>query len=436
MGRKMTEQLAVYIDQRRLGFITLDGHKDKYSLEYDPEWLEESGFAISPHLEPGASKSDSVKRFLANLLPEGKWLEELSIDCQISKNNIFGLIAAIGVETTGALAFRQHGVNDDEIPTSFRTVSSEELQDRLSKRQQLSIANWDGTPRLSVAGVQDKLPILIKPDGEMGFGEGDLASTHILKFGARPEMHLVVNEFICMKLAGMAKLPVAPVSLARYGEPVLIVERFDRHWSSGRVKRLHLIDGCQILDLPPGYKYERPFGKKGEGANIRTGANLPDLFAACHLCRIPALAIRDLLNWVLFQLLIGNSDAHGKNISFYVGTDGIDVAPAYDLVNVEIYGDLYARDLAMAIGVDTFEFNGIHAYQLADMCEECKLPQKQVATTLHGLCTSMIKAVDSFVLSQHLIGDEPAFGQRMLDGIKANCQRFLEISKELPDVKL
>ena len=207
----MTEQLTVYSDQRRLGSITLDGHNDEYGLVYDPEWLEKSGFVISPHLKPGARTSESVKRFLANLLPEGKWLEELSVDRQISKSNIFGLIAAIGFETTGALAFRQNGGKDGEIPTFFRSVSSEEFQDRLARRQQLSIATWDGTPRLSVAGVQDKLPILIRPDGEMGCGEGDLAST---------------------------------------------------------------------------YKYERPFGK----------SNLPALFAACKLCRIPALAIRDLGN--------------------------------------------------------------------------------------------------------------------------------------------
>ncbi len=431
----MTERLAVYIDQTRLGSITFDGENDNYNLVYDPGWLEESGFSISPHLEPGDCKSESVKRFLANLLPEGKWLEELSIDRQISKSNIFGLIAAIGVETTGALTFRQNGENDEETPTTFRPVSREELRDRLAKRQQLSIANWDGTPRLSVAGVQDKLPVLIRPDGEMGFGEGNLASTHILKFGSKPDMRLVVNEFICMKLAHIAKLPVAQVSLARYAEPVLIVERFDRLWASDQVERLHLIDGCQILDLPPTYKHERPFGKSGEGAKIRTGANLPNLFAVCRLCRIPALAIRDLLNWVLFQLLIGNSDAHGKNISFYVGRDGIDVAPAYDLVSVEIYGDQYERDMAMAVG-DTFAFNEIYAYQLADMCEECGLPQRQVATVLSGLCTSLIKAADSFDLSRDLIGDEPAFGQELLNAIKANCHRFLEVSKELPDVRL
>lgn len=431
----MTEQLAVYSDLKRLGSITLDGHNDKYNLLYDPEWLEKSGFAISPHLKPGECRSESVKRFLANLLPEGKWLEELSIDRQISKNNIFGMIAAIGIETTGALVFSQNSGKKEEIPTSFRSVSSEELQDRLARRQQLSIATWDGTQRLSVAGIQDKLPILIRPDGEMGFGEGDLASTHILKFGTKADIHLVVNQFICMELARMVKLPVARVSLARYGEPVLVVERFDRRWSGRRVERLHLIDGCQMLDLPATYKYEHPFGKSGEGAKIRTGASLPALFAACKLCRIPALAIRDLLHWVLFQLLIGNSDAHGKNISFYVGRNGIDIAPAYDLVNVEIYGNQYDRNLAMAVG-DTFEFNAIHAYQLADMCDECQLPQRQVARALQALCNLTVKAAETIDLSGLLIGEEHAFAQGLLGAIKTHCQRFLESAKELPGVQL
>jgi serine/threonine-protein kinase HipA len=135
-------------------------------------------------------------------------------------------------------------------------------------------------------------------------------------------------------------------------------ERFDRRWSAKRVGRLHLIDGCHLLDLPPSYKYERPFGKTGEGAKIRFGASLPALFEACSQCRIPALAKRDLLNRSLFQLLIGNNDSHGKNISFFVGRNGIDVAPAYDLVNVEIYGNEYDRDLAMAVG-DAFALDEI-----------------------------------------------------------------------------
>ncbi len=248
-------------------------------------------------------------------------------------------------------------------------------------------------------------------------------------------MHLVVNEFICMELARMVKLPVAKVSLARYGEPVLVVERFDRRWAEDRVERLHLIDGCQMLDLPPTYKYERPFGKSGEGAKIRTGASLPALFDSCKNCRIPALAIRDLLTWALFQLLIGNSDAHAKNISFFVNKGGIDVAPAYDLVNVDIYGDKYDRDLAMAIS-DTFALHEIYAYQLAEMCDACMLPQKQTTFILQGLCKSLLKALDVFDSKQLLIKDELPFANQLLDHIKKNTVRFLDLAQELPQVRL
>lgn len=431
----MTEELAVFLDGKRLGTLFLNGREDHYALFYEQAWLGDQGYAISPHLQTENCRSESIKRFLANLLPEGKWLDELSLDQQISKSNIFGLIAAIGVETTGALTFEPKSGAPFPTATSFRLVTPEELHSRLAQRQQISIARWDGKPRLSVAGVQDKLPLLIRGNGQMGFGEGELASTHILKFGTRPEMHLVINEFICMNLASMVKLPVAAVSLARYGEPVLVVERFDRHWSAERVRRLHLIDGCQLLDLPPAYKYERPFGKAGEGARIRIGATLPALYQACHQCRIPALAKRDLLNWSLFQLLIGNNDAHGKNISFFVARNGIDVAPAYDLLNVEIYGDEYDRDLAMAIG-DAFTLEEIHAYQLSEMCDECGLPQRQVATSLKTLCSSLIKAIETYNHRQQLFGDELDFAESVLMDIKARCARFRKLSAELPLIKL
>lgn len=117
--------------------------------------------------------------------------------------------------------------------------------------------------RFSVAGVQEKLLVLIRPDGAMGFGEGELASTHLLKFGKDPEMHLVLNEYLCMRLARAVGLPVADVALERFGEPVLAVRRFDRQWQGDRVLRLHIIDGCQLLDLPPKFKYERPFPSTG-----------------------------------------------------------------------------------------------------------------------------------------------------------------------------
>lgn len=430
----MAQTLSVFLNREPLGSLTLEGKDDRYGLEYAKAWLEGQGYAISPHLQPGECESEKVKRFLSNLLPEGKWLEELSVDHQISKGNIFGLIALIGAETTGALTFRYGGADGEPRPTAFRKVGAEELTERIAQRQRISIASWDGRPRLSVAGVQDKLPILIRPDGSMGFGEGELASTHILKFGRRPDMHMMLNEFLCMKLAELVKLPVAGVSLQHFGEPVLVVERFDRRWRGDKVDRLHLIDGCQMLDLPPTYKYERPFGKSGEGARIRTGSSLPKLFAACRNCRIPALAIRDLLNWTLFQLLIGNSDAHGKNISFFVGKAGIDVAPSYDLLNIDIYGDEFERDMAMAIG-DEFSAEKVMPYDLAEFCDACNLPPRQVATSLKNLCTAALERMGSLPLGDDWRGEEMDFARELMEKLKGNAVRLLEIARELPHVK-
>lgn len=431
----MVETLSVFLNREPLGLVTLEGKGDRYGLAYAQSWLEGQGYAISPHLKPGECESEKVKRFLSNLLPEGKWLEELSVDNQISKSNIFGLIALIGAETTGALTFQYDGADQEPRPTEFREVGAEELTERIAQRQRISIANWDGKPRLSVTGVQDKLPIMIRPDGAMGFGEGELASTHILKFGRRPDMHMIINEFICMKLAELVRLPVAKVSLQRFGEPVLVVERFDRRRLGDKVDRLHLIDGCQMLDLPPTCKYERPFGTSGEGARIRTGVSLPKLFAACRNCRIPAMAIRDLLNWTLFQMLIGNCDAHGKNISFFVGKAGIDVAPSYDLLNIDIYGDEFERDLAMAVG-DEFVAEKVRPYDLAEFCDASKLPLRQVATSLKNLCTATIGRLGSLPLGDVRTGEEMDFARDLIEKVKGNAERLLAIAGELPHVRL
>ncbi len=285
-----------------------------------------------------------------------------------------------------------------------------------------------------MAGVQDKLPVLIMPDTRIGFGEGRLASTHILKFGTRQDLHLVMNEYICMKLARRMKLPVAEVQMIRLGEPVLSVQRFDRKWTTDNsIDRLHLIDGCQMLDLPPIYKYERPFGKGGHAAVIRSGASLPLLFNACNRCRVPAAALRDLLQWVLFNLLIGNSDAHAKNISCFVGPNGIQIAPAYDLLCLDSYASQYDRDLAMAVG-DTFDPEEIQPFQLAEMCEACRLPQRQVARTLTTLCRNMLQQLDNFALTIELTDDEQTFSTALLAHLRKNTEKYLKFAAELPRV--
>jgi serine/threonine-protein kinase HipA len=53
-----------------------------------------------------------------------------------------------------------------------------------------------------------------------------------------------------------------------------------------------------------------------------------------------------LLRWALFQYLIGNADAHGKNMSFFCNPAGLALAPCYDLVSVVQYEGLDHRPSA------------------------------------------------------------------------------------------
>lgn len=103
-----------------------------------------------------------------------------------------------------------------------------------------------------------------------------------------------------MSLAKEAGLMVADVSLQKYGVyPVLMVKRFDRVISKDTVKRLHIIDGCQMLDLPSSCKYEQNFGPSRDVENIRDGASFTKLFAAASLCEVPATAKLQLLDWAI-----------------------------------------------------------------------------------------------------------------------------------------
>jgi serine/threonine-protein kinase HipA len=145
--------------------------------------------------------------------------------------------------------------------------------------------------------------------------------------------------------------------------------------------------------------------------------------------------MRDVLNWVLFQLLIGNSDAHGKNISFFVAPQGIDLAPAYDLVCLDMYADEYDRDLSMAIG-DAFAPEEVTPWEMAEMCERCGLPKRQVAKALETLCKNLVKAIETLDLSPLLPGEEADFANELLERIRRNIDRCLPYSHSLPKVKL
>ena len=428
--------LHVYLGHdRKIATLTLPtGTETGMVMVYEPDWQKE-GFAVSPHLPlDGNFERNAVRNFLQNMLPEGKGLEEITTNTTLSKNNTFGLIKLIGSETSGALSFASGEEGKKE--TAFREISDVELTNKLSglKRTGAAITIWDGKTRLSVAGVQDKLNLL-EIDGQLGFGEGALCSNKIFKFETDRAPFIAVNELFTMTLAKNAGLNVPPVEIRSYGEVrTFVIERFDRkvELDNMRVRRRHVIDGCQAVNLPPSYKYERQHGDEGDGIYIRDGVSFAKLFDIA-VANPQAYRVQ-LIRWMTFNILARNYDAHGKNISFFVSHKGLTLAPFYDLVNIEaIIRDIQGRQSANAIEVSNStqhfamsigdhesggegNFNPpITAYMLADMAVEIgmSLPRMQL------LMTQMIKSVSGAI--------ESAYEKTLAQGPSNNEVKHVEL---------
>lgn len=390
-------QLSVFFNKEKVGILTLLSQSDEFTFEYDERW-QQIGFALSPAMPLNNKFPNSyVKNFIANLLPEGDGLEKLSKYLQISKANKFALIRELGNETSGALIFTD-GKNTEE--TNFRKIPLEELTSRINQRKEIPIEVWEGKPRLSVAGVQEKLPIAII-NNEYGLADGDLASTHILKFDKKEDSNLVLNEYLSMSLAKLAGLSVAPCEIRKFGkELVLEVERFDRELlQEEKVKRKFVIDGCQAICVPVSFKYERNFGSSKDVKDIREGISYKKLFSLIKDCKVPILAKKSILEWTMINLCLGNSDAHGKNISFFKDEKGMTITPFYDIVNVDLYKEEYDHSLAMAIS-DEFTLEELKTYDFIEFCEEHEIQIKQFVNMFNTIFTKIEKGFDNTLIQE------------------------------------
>jgi serine/threonine-protein kinase HipA len=414
-------KLAVYLGKKLIAYLSL--HQDQLLWQYTEEW-KAKGFAVSPHL-PLSNEISAINtnRFLRNMLPEGSAFDELLQNVRVTRSNTFALMRALGLDTPGALVLRQ---SEQDLPkkSSFRSITEKELISRLNNRETQGLIIWDKKPRLSVAGIQDKLNLVVKSKGQIGFGEGSLCSTHILKFEKQTRTHLVINEYLTMKLAKHCGLNVADVTLHQFGKHMaLLVERFDRKSiSDTEVKRRHIIDSCQALNLPPENKYERNFGSGRDVAHIRDGVSFSLLFDFANHCQNPALTKQQIVDWALFNLLVDNHDAHGKNISFYVSSKGISLAPFYDLVNIRLYPDL-DHELAMAFG-DEFDSNNINAYQIAAFAESCQLSPAFIAKRLKRMIEKVTNALPQEMKKIRIEYDYPSWFNQYQKMIKLRCKHF------------
>lgn len=377
----MARELEVWLFAERIGILALI--EGRLNFRYSPDWLScPDAVPLSSALPLQAEPFDDrhARPFFAGLLPEGQLRRLIARQFQVSNQNDFALLDHIGGECAGAVTLLEPGqaTSSPGQGNDIQWLSNEEIVavlDELPHRPML--AGKKGL-RLSLAGAQDKLPVVF--DGvRMGLPGNGVPSSHILKPAIRTLEDTVTNEGFCLALAEAMQLKPARSQVHSVsGRPFLLVERYDRVVDArGRRQRLHQEDFCQALGVVPEMKYQNEGG--------------PDL-AQCfdlvrRVTRPGAPQILRLFDYVIFNALIGNHDAHAKNFSLlYVG-DTVVLAPLYDTLSTAVYPALTPR-MAMKIG-SKYRFGEVQARHWEQLAEAVGLGKAQSRKRILALARSL-----------------------------------------------
>ena len=330
----MKRELRVSIDEETVG--TLHENNGIWDFAYAPSWqAHKNGYDLSPALprEQGQILDTGTNRpvqwFFDNLLPEDKARDLLANSVGLNSADAWGMLERFGLESAGAITLLPPGV--EQPRGELLPLSNEKLNARIEALPRKPLLA-DSPKKMSLAGAQDKLPVVLDTAGNLFEPKGSTPSTYILKpdSTAAAYPHSAVNEWFCACLAQELRLSVPLVELRYIPAPIYIIKRFDREITQSGVRRLHVLDATQLLSLSGSMKYEQ--------------GGVDSLIKVLNFCRPVVTARISIYRWVVFNLLIGNGDAHLKNFSVFAGPDGYSPTPHYDLVSTGAWDTPELRD--------------------------------------------------------------------------------------------
>ncbi len=431
------DALNVWFEDRLVGYLWRNP-VGGIGFRYEPDWISTGGFADGsearaahqgwrgcgfavsrtlPLTTNDFSAEDSIAhRFFANLLPEGGVRDHIVRDLKIS-NTDFDLLRAIGGECAGALSILAVEREPSE-DRSYRPLPDKELARLIARRGQIYAA-WpeDKRPRLSLAGAQDKCPVLIR-DGHYFLPEGEAPTSHILKFELTDYPHLPAYETFTSHLARQIGLPVVDIELHSIEKRFYAqIERYDRVWDEhGEVQRLHQEDFCQAL----GYGHEKKYQEYGGPSFAQCYRLLQDTSSD------PAIDTQNLLRWQIFNVLAGNSDGHAKNLSLlYLQNGEICLSPFYDLVCTRAI-ERIDYHLAFDVGGqrDPGQITTKHWDTLA---RQCDVGSRFLGRLLQDTAASLLEQIgNTKALFEAQYGDYPSL-QRIERVVTQQCNRATKL---------
>jgi serine/threonine-protein kinase HipA len=385
----MARTLDVYLYRELVGHLIQDDG-GQVVFDYAESWLQRPDAAPLSHSLPLRQERftrNECRGYFAGVLPEESKREIIARNLGISERNDYAMLERIGGECAGAVTFVSAGEVLPTLDDHYRALSAPELAGILRELPRRPLLAGETGIRLSLAGAQDKIAVRVEGEA-ISLPLGGAPSTHILKPAVERFAGVVFNEAYCMKLAAAVGLPVAKTEI-RSVEDVeyLLVERYDRthgHGPDGAVlERLHQEDFCQALGIVSENKYQK------EG-----GPSLKQCFALLRaVSGAPVLDLARLLDAVIFNFLVGNNDAHGKNFSLLyrgAGTASPEtrLAPLYDLVSTRYYPEL-TRELAMKIGGE-YSSDKVSTVNFEQLAEDTGLAKPLVRRRVPELAEAVI----------------------------------------------
>ncbi|MGX5800619.1 type II toxin-antitoxin system HipA family toxin [Bradyrhizobium sp. Arg314] len=381
------------MNNRPVGYLTMEP-SGAIGFRYDDNWLSWEPaipVSLSLPLRETAYRGEAVTAVFENLLPDSEALRRrVAEKVGAGGTDAYNLLAAIGRDCVGALQFL---AGDDENDTTGafegETVDDDDIEKLLRNLAQAPLGlDRDDDFRISVAGAQEKTALL-RHQGTWLKPHGTTPTTHLLKpqIGKLPDgidmSNSVENEFYCLKLFEAFGLPVNAAHIEIFGiTKALVVERFDRRWTSdGRLLRIPQEDCCQALSVPPSRKYQSEGG--------------PGIEALLNLLRAsdtPAADQAAVLKAQILFWLIGATDGHAKNFSIFLGSGGrFHLTPFYDILTAQpglAAGQIRRRQMKLAMSVGRgshYRIDEIQPRHFVQTGEAAKLSKLIVAGAIEDI---------------------------------------------------
>jgi serine/threonine-protein kinase HipA len=395
----MTDSLDIYRNRLLIGSISFEGDtaSNNFTFFYDQDYLNRRdayGLGMNIPLSDTPIESARLLNYFDGLLPEGDNRTTLAQLLKSDEDNIGDLLGKLAGDCIGDLAFLKHDskldINSLEQYEPLSPQRFKELTRPASQERNLALAE----KRFSLTGAQQKIGLFKSPDSKTDTDEEWLLpntfapSNFILKPSSLIYPDLPVNEYLCMRLADSCEIEVPEVWILNPESPLYITKRFDRREEDGSTLRLQQEDLCQLLDKDRHQRYENS-----------SGPSLNDVMET--ISWYSANAYGDKLQFMrlfIFNFLIGNTDAHGKNFSFLRERNGmILLSPAYDIVSVTKYTGIF-RDMAMRVGYE-YLIDRVTPADWEIFAKQCNARFSQVQELFHDTMSGILANIDTITES-------------------------------------